>query len=112
MLRWLVWLTTLSLLYHRAELPPLPVKHRGVVRFELLADGGHTFEVTGSWNQWQRGQHRMIQIGDYYYVEIALPRGTYEYVFINEKNESFLPPHIEAKVDDGFGGFNGVVYVP
>ncbi len=95
-----------------AGLPAVPARHRGVVRFELLADPGHVFEIRGSWNSWEGGQHRLVNLGDYYYIEIELPRGTYEYVFINEKNEHFLPPHIEARVPDGFGGFNGVLYVP
>lgn len=95
-----------------ATLPPTPLRYRGLVRFEVMAEPGQHFEVVGSWNNWERGQHPLTSIYDYYYTEIALPSGTYEFVFFNKNNKAFLPIHIKNRLPDGFGGTNGVLYVP
>ncbi|MCS6985612.1 MAG: glycogen-binding domain-containing protein [Leptospiraceae bacterium] len=94
------------------SLPERPSIHRGTVLFELMAEGEENYELCGSWNEWQRKVHFMNRLGRYRYLELELEPGVYEFVFYKDGLNPFLPEHLKERVPDGFGGENGLVYVP
>lgn len=87
-----------------------PKVNRGVVLFEIIGEENDTYEICGSWNNWQKKP--LKKLGRYHYTEIPLPKGTYEFIFYQNRAKTFLPEGIQDRVPDGFGGENGLLVVP
>lgn len=66
--------------------------------------------VIGSWNGWQRGVHTMHNWGSYYWLDIDLAPGRYEYAFLSDSGR-IMPENIGETIDDGFGGVNALAVV-
>jgi Carbohydrate-binding module 48 (Isoamylase N-terminal domain) len=69
-------------------------------------------EITliGSWNGWDSEAHKLHRWGSYYWLDVDLEPGRYEYTFKNQTGR-FLPLTAREKIDDGFGGVNAVAVI-
>jgi 1,4-alpha-glucan branching enzyme len=79
-------------------------------RFELDIANAGGIEVIGSWNQWRHGEHKMHSWGTYYWLNIDLPPGRYEYIFMSPDGRINPPAGFET-ISDGFGGVNAVAVI-
>jgi hypothetical protein len=91
-----------------AKTIPFPVKHGS--RFELDMENAGEIKLIGSWNGWDAAAHTLHRWGSYYWLDVDLERGRYEYFFKNTQGR-FLPPNTLETIDDGFGGVNAVAVI-
>ena len=87
---------------------PFPVRHG--YRFEIDMENAGEITLIGSWNGWQSGVHKMHSWGSYYWLDVDLGPGRYEYVFIST-GKRVLPQNAGETMDDGFGGVNAVAVI-
>lgn len=81
-----------------------------LARFTLRAPLAHAVSLAGDFNAWQpeatkleRGQNGV------WTVEVPLPPGRHQYMFVVDGKQWVTDPDAPAKVDDGFGGENAVL---
>lgn len=91
-----------------AKRTPFPVKNG--YRFELDMENAGDIRIIGSWNGWKADAHTMHRWGSYYWLDIDIERGRYEYFFESAKGR-LLPPNTLETIDDGFGGLNAVAVI-
>lgn len=91
-----------------AKTIPFPVKNGH--RFELDMNNAGEIKLVGSWNGWDTSAHTMHRWGSYYWLDVELERGRYEYFFTSAQGR-FLPPNAIENIDDGFGGVNAVAVI-
>src|SRR5690606_10282781 len=65
--------------------------------------------VAGDFTGWKPVP--MVQEGDLWVVALPMKPGIYHFSFRSSKGEWFLPDSIANRVDDGFGGENGILVV-
>ena len=54
----------------------------------------------------------MQRSGEHWTFTVALARGVYNYSFVNERGEWFVPVKYPGRKDDGMGGHVAVLVVP
>lgn len=84
---------------------PFPVRHG--YRFEIDMENAGEITLVGSWNGWDATAHKLHRWGSYYWLDVDLERGRYEFFFKNA-NGRFVPANAGETIDDGFGGVNAV----
>jgi hypothetical protein len=87
---------------------PYPVKHG--YRFEFDMEGAGEVKLIGSWNNWDADAHSLHRWGSYYWLDVDITAGRYEYFFLSTTGR-ILPQNTGETVDDGFGGLNAVAVV-
>ena len=90
---------------HVARVSDAPVTAVFTVRAPDAARVG----VAGEFNRWMPVPMQRARDGTWQ-VEIELPPGTYEYVYLVD-GVATVPPEARARVDDGLGGENGLLVV-
>jgi hypothetical protein len=106
---------TSILLAERAVAVPDAAHGTVPVRF-VLADElrrNHSVAVIGSFNQWQDGGYSMRYdtAAKVWVLDLMLPRGEYEYVFLVDGRMTIPDPGISLVREDNFGSRNSVLYV-
>ena len=68
--------------------------------------------IAGTFNDWRPEATPMVSMGDGRWLkELALPPGTYEYLFVAD-GEWLCDPLVQETVPNPFGGRNSVLTVP
>ncbi len=95
----------------RATLPQSPVViASGSVTVKIPAsDGVPPPFLAGDFNDWTPVQ--MTRVGDFWTVTLPVHPGVYRFSFKDSDGNWFLPPTITSRVDDGFGGEDGILVV-
>jgi len=65
--------------------------------------------VTGTFNDWDAGGIALRRKGDVWTAVLVLPRGTYEYMFVEDDTRWVTDPLALQTRDDGFGNRNAVL---
>jgi anti-sigma-K factor RskA len=65
--------------------------------------------VAGTFNGWDPGGTALERRGDVWTVVLILPRGTYEYMYVEDDNRWVTDPLALQTRDDGFGRKNAVL---
>ena len=84
-----------------------------LVSFTLKANiaKAHEVKIAGSFNNWQaKCCLEKSTDSDAWTIQLQLPPGVYEYVFIVD-GEHWVPSNANGKLKDGLGGRNAVLYV-
>jgi hypothetical protein len=68
-----------------------------------------TVRVTGTFNDWDAQGVPLQRKGDVWTAVLFLPRGTYEYMFVEDGNRWVTDPLALQTRDDGFGNRNAVL---
>lgn len=80
-------------------------------RFAHDAPGAGRVSVVGDFNGWDPTANPMRAAGDgHWETEIALPAGSWQYAYWVD-GVLVTPPEARVKMDDGFGGRNGLIQV-
>lgn len=89
---------------------PGPVLHDPAgTWFEVVVPGAQEVMLVGSFNDWSPVP--LVATGsDRWSVELPLPPGEHEYLFLVD-GEPYVPPDAEQLRPDGFGGANAVIRV-
>jgi hypothetical protein len=66
--------------------------------------------IAGDFNSWK--PLPMVRDGEYWSASISVQPGIYRFSFRSDDGTWFLPPVIANRVEDGFGGEDGVLVVP
>lgn len=92
--------------------PPLaPEMAGGRVVFRVPASASEAAPaVAGDFNEWS--PVRMRREGDEWIAILPVAPGVHHFAFRTSDGRWFLPESISHRVDDGFGGTNGVIVVP
>lgn len=81
------------------------------VRFSHGGGDAESVCVAGNFNQWSPTSHCMRRIGPVWVLDLNLPGGRYEYLFVLD-GERWLPdPRAALSTDSGFGTRNSVLIV-
>jgi len=81
------------------------------VHFRLIAPEAESVAVSGDFNGWSRGTHRLESTGDgVWQLTVEIPPGDYQYVYLVDGN-AWTPPEAVVTFEDGFGGRNGLLEV-
>jgi len=67
--------------------------------------------VAGSFNNWDPTSTPLQKQGDAWMTVLALPPGSYEYMFVEDGENWITDPLAARKTNDGFGGMNAVLDV-
>ena len=65
--------------------------------------------LAGDFNSWTPVQ--MTREGESWTITLPIAPGVYRYSFKDSDGNWFLPPTITSRVDDGFGGEDGILVV-
>lgn len=65
--------------------------------------------LAGDFNSWTPVQ--MTRVGEFWTITLPMGPGVYRYSFKDGDGNWFLPPTVTSRVDDGFGGENGILVV-
>lgn len=106
--RWIVAL--LIIILHCTSLRKIPYRVKQGHRFELHMNDAGEIQVIGSWNGWQKGVHNLRRWGTYYWLDLDLPPGRHEYIFMTSAGR-IMPENIAETIEDGMGGVNAVAVV-
>lgn len=79
-----------------------------VVRLRVEAPTAEAVAVVGDFTDWR--PLALTRAPDGWAVELSVPPGEYEYVYLVD-GEPLVPPESPQRRDDGFGGENGVLLV-
>ena len=66
--------------------------------------------LAGDFNSWKPAP--MALQGDFWIASVDAPSGVYRFSFRKDDGTWFLPSNVMNRVDDGFGGENGILVVP
>ena len=69
----------------------------------------HEVQVTGTFNDWDARGIGLQRKGDVWTAVLILPRGTYEYMFVEDGTRWVTDPLALQTRDDGFGNRNAVL---
>ena len=91
----------------------LPVPDSGAVTFSLVRQDAREVALAGSFNHWDREQHRLSgpDRNGRWTITLPLAPGRYEYLFV-VNNTDWVPDPAAPSVSDGLGGKNSVLLVP
>jgi hypothetical protein len=79
--------------------------------FRVLAPKARRVSVGGDFNGWQQENAPMKPAGDgWWQLRLKIPPGQYQYVYFVD-GKALTPPESVLRVDDGFGGINGLLEV-
>lgn len=84
-----------------------------VHRFVLEAPGARKVCLVGDFNDWKLCEVPMVRdaASGQWVAELTLPRGRHQYMFVVDDRQWETDPHADARVDDGFGNQNAVVFL-
>jgi 1,4-alpha-glucan branching enzyme len=90
--------------------PPAP---DAAVTFSLVKPDAREVALAGSFNQWDREQHRLAgpDRNGRWTITLPLAPGRYEYLFVVNSTD-WVPDPAAPTVSDGLGGKNSVLLVP
>ena len=82
------------------------------IRFCLLDKKAKTVSLAGTFNHWDITTHFLTKGPDgYWSIELPLPKGRYQYVFVIDQRIWLHDPKSETVIDDGFGQKNSLLVV-
>lgn len=90
---------------------PVPGTMTINVRFQLPLNGAQHVALTGDFNQWQPNYPLKKGADGVWSVEVPLPPGRYEYMFVVDGERWANDPGAAYSQNDGFGGRNSVRWV-
>jgi 1,4-alpha-glucan branching enzyme len=82
-------------------------------RFELEAPDARKVCLVGNFNGWEVCRTplvRNVETGEWS-LEVPLPPGRHEYMFVLDDESWVTDPEAPVHVDDGFGNVNAVVFL-
>jgi len=91
--------------------PPSPAAYvggRATIRLPV-SESATPPRIAGDFNNWQ--PQPMDRAGDHWTYTVALAAGVYNYAFVNEQGEWFVPKSMPGRRDDGMGGHLAVLVV-
>jgi hypothetical protein len=89
-----------------------PAVSDGLVRFRMLAPDAEQVYVVGDFNGWSPEATPLSRrSGGWWEMTVELPPGSYQFIYLVD-GETLTPPRAATRVDDGFGGENGLFTVP
>ncbi|MFO0754291.1 MAG: hypothetical protein U0411_13335 [Thermodesulfovibrionales bacterium] len=97
----------------RSPFSPPPVhSSASAVTFTFHAPRARTVSIAGDFNRWSDEQGAMKRGPDgLWAIEIPLPPGTYQYMFVVDGKAWVPDPRADVYRDDGFGNRNSVVRI-
>lgn len=95
----------------RSMAPPVPSKYEGGrATIRLPASESKTApSIAGDFNGWTPAP--MSREGGYWTYMVAVDPGVYQYAFVAESGEWFVPKSVAGRKDDGMGGHVAVLVV-
>jgi hypothetical protein len=81
-----------------------------IVRFQVAVPNAKSVAVSGSFSEWKPIALKRA-VGDVWSGNVTIPLGTYQYGFVINGKEWFIPPGALDVVDDGFGRKNVTLVV-
>jgi AMP-activated protein kinase-like protein len=107
------WSASLSyaLTHNRTPAPPVPAVYaNGRATIRLPASPQQTrLSIAGDFNGWK--PQPMQRAGNDWTFTAAIAPGVYNYAFVNERGEWFVPDQHPGRKDDGMGGHVAVLVV-
>jgi len=91
--------------------PPLPAAYvggRATIRLPI-SDSATPPRIAGDFNNWQ--PQPMNRASGYWTYTVAAVPGVYNYAFVNQQGEWFVPRNVPGRKDDGMGGQVAVLVV-
>jgi 1,4-alpha-glucan branching enzyme len=82
------------------------------VRFRLRQPAATSVAVSGDFNGWSHTAHPMTRSGEFWTCVVTLPPGEHVFMYVVDGVSWVTPPNAAEIVPDGFGGWNGKVFVP
>lgn len=84
-----------------------------VHRFVLEAPTAQKVCLVGDFNEWRLCEVPMSKdaVTGQWVAEVRLPKGRHQYMFVVDDRQWQSDPHADARVDDGFGNQNAVVFL-
>lgn len=82
------------------------------VRFEADLPQARAVAVIGDFSRWRSPVSLRRDADGVWRTEVALPPGSYEYVFVVDGDRWVSDPRADYRRQDGFGNNNAVVVVP
>ncbi|MBZ0157070.1 MAG: hypothetical protein K8I29_12770 [Alphaproteobacteria bacterium] len=97
----------------RSSFSPSPVpSSASAVTFTFHAPHAETVSIAGDFNRWSEEQGTMKrEPNGLWTIEIPLPPGTYQYMFVVDGKTWVPDPRADVYRDDGFGNRNSVVRI-
>lgn len=94
-------------------LSPQTSPSAGGTVFSITAPAARSVAVVGSFNNWDRGRHRLAgpDGSGRWRIAVTLRPGRYEYLFLID-GKTWVTDPAAATVSDGMGGSNSVLIVP
>ena len=94
-----------------APAAPVPAAYaNGRAEIRLRArDASGTPRIAGDFTDWKPVP--MTRAGDVWTVSIPLAPGVYNYAFVNERGEWFVPASVPGRRSDGMGGWQAVLVI-
>ena len=89
-------------------LPSAYVNGRATIRLPI-SESATPPRIAGDFNNWQ--PKPMDRAGSHWTYTLALAPGVYNYAFVNEQGEWFVPKNVAGRRDDGMGGHVAVLVV-
>lgn len=89
--------------------PAVSVRGRSVTVKIPAGDAAAPLFIAGDFNAWTPAP--MARVGDFWTITLPVAPGVHRFSFKDSDGNWFLPPTISSRVDDGFGGENGVLVV-
>jgi 1,4-alpha-glucan branching enzyme len=84
----------------------------GVVQVRFSHPAARAVAIAGTFNDWRPEASPMVSIGEGLWLKkLALPPGTYEYLFVAD-GEWLADPLAKETVPNPFGGRNSVLIIP
>jgi 1,4-alpha-glucan branching enzyme len=68
-----------------------------------------TVTVAGDFNGWQPEGLPLVQRDGVWTIDLALPPGVYEYMFVVDGQQWVTDPLARTTRDDGYGGANAIL---
>lgn len=95
----------------RSLTPPVPSKYEGGrATIRLAASESKTApSIAGDFNAWKPAPMR--REGSYWTYIVAVDPGVYQYAFVRDSGEWFVPKSVAGRKDDGMGGHVAVLVV-
>ena len=82
------------------------------IRFCLRDKKAKTVSLAGTFNHWDTTAHFLTKDPDgYWSIELLLPKGRYQYLFVIDQKIWIRDPGLETVIDDGFGQKNSLLIV-
>jgi hypothetical protein len=107
------WNAGVSLAFGRPPVPRAPIPDRyegGVATLALPAsEADDAPRIAGDFNQWQPAP--MVREGSHWIFRVRLEPGVYNYAFVTEDGNWFVPESVPGRKPDGFGGHVAVLVV-